>query len=77
MCLFQCAQTCIDEVFCTTFLGIFLFPCLFAQNKKQRKMVREAVLKSKDPRRILEEIEKIETLGMDTPCMFTTVKYNL
>ena len=26
-------------------------------------MVREAVLKSKDPRRILEEIEKIETLG--------------
>ena len=33
------------------------------QNKKQRKMVREAVLKSKDPQRILEEIEKIETLG--------------
>ena len=26
-------------------------------------MVREAVLKSKDPKRILEEIEKIETLG--------------
>ena len=26
-------------------------------------MVREAVLKSKDPQRILEEIEKIETLG--------------
>ena len=26
-------------------------------------MVREAVLKSKDPRRILEEIEKIESLG--------------
>ena len=26
-------------------------------------MVREAVLKSKDPQRILEEIEKIETMG--------------
>ena len=38
--------------------------CMFTlQNKKQRKMVREAVLKSKDPQRILEEIEKIETLG--------------
>ena len=64
------------------FMAYFCSPgcvilCLFVQNKKQRKMVREAVLKSKDPRRILEEIEKIETLGMDTPCMFTTVKYNL
>ena len=26
-------------------------------------MVREAVLKSKDPRKILEEIEKIENMG--------------
>ena len=40
---------------------IFLY--IYPQNKKQRKMVREAVLKSKDPRKILEEIEKIENMG--------------
>ena len=39
------------------------FLYFYPQNKKQRKMVREAVLKSKDPRKILEEIEKIENMG--------------
>lgn len=39
-------------------------------------MVREVVLKFKDLRRILEEIEKIEILGMDIFCMFIIVKYN-
>ena len=43
---------------------VFLLSNVFlSQNKKQRKMVREAVLKSKDPQRILEEIEKIESMG--------------
>ena len=33
------------------------------QNKKQRKIVREHVLKGKDPSQILEEIEKLDELG--------------
>ena len=33
------------------------------QNKKQRKIVREHVLKGKDPNQILEEIEKLDELG--------------
>lgn len=33
------------------------------QNKKQRKMVRETVLKMKDPKQILEEMFKIDLMG--------------
>jgi len=38
-------------------------------------MVREAVLKSKDPQRILEEIEKIETLGNLSTCTSWTASW--
>lgn len=33
------------------------------KNKKQRQMVRAAVLKGKDPHQILEELEKIDEMG--------------
>lgn len=33
------------------------------KNKKQRQMVRAAVLKGKDPQQILEEMEKIDQMG--------------
>lgn len=33
------------------------------KNKKQRQMVRAAVLKNKDPSQILEEMEKIDEMG--------------
>lgn len=41
------------------------------KNKKQRQMVRAAVLKGKDPQQILEEMEKIDQMGMSyfsDPC---------
>jgi len=37
---------------------MFLF-----QNKKQRMMVRHAVLKGKDPLKLLEEMEIIDQMG--------------
>lgn len=46
-CLFLCM---IGSVFCV----------VFWQNKKQRQVVREAVLRMKDPQQILLEIEEIE-----------------
>lgn len=33
------------------------------KNKKQRQMVRQAVLKGKDPSQLLEEMEKIDEMG--------------
>lgn len=35
------------------------------KNKKQRQMVRAAVLKGKDPQQILEEMEKIDQMGIN------------
>lgn len=40
----------------------FLCGCLF-QNKKQRMMVRAAVLKMKDPRQIIKDMEKLDEMG--------------
>lgn len=33
------------------------------KNKKQRQMVRAAVLKGKDPTQLIEEMEKIDEMG--------------
>lgn len=33
------------------------------QNKKQRMMVRAAVLKMKDPRQIIRDMEKLDEMG--------------
>ena len=33
------------------------------QNKKQRMMVRQAVLKGKDPFKLLEDVESIDKMG--------------
>lgn len=33
------------------------------KNKKQRQMVRAAVLKGKDPAQLIEEMEKIDEMG--------------
>jgi hypothetical protein len=33
------------------------------QNKKQRMMVRTAVLKMKDPRQIIKDMEKLDEMG--------------
>lgn len=33
------------------------------KNKKQRLLVRQAVLKSKDPQQIIEEMEKLDQMG--------------
>lgn len=35
----------------------------FLQNKKQRMMVRAAVLKMKDPRQIIRDMEKLDEMG--------------
>lgn len=40
----------------------FLF-VLILQNKKQRMLVRQAVLKGKDPTKILQEMEMIDKMG--------------
>lgn len=55
---------------------ITVFNCLFfliigkearkkelKKNKKQRQLVRAAVLKGKDPAQIIEEMEKIDQMG--------------
>lgn len=34
------------------------------KNKRQRQMVRAAVLKMKDPTQILEELQKIDEMGI-------------
>lgn len=34
------------------------------KNKRQRQMVRAAVLKMKDPTQILEELQKIDEMGL-------------
>lgn len=36
------------------------------KNKKQRQMVRAAVLKGKDPAQLIEEMEKIDEMGKKT-----------
>ena len=33
------------------------------KNKKQRLMVRQAVLKNKDPSQLLEEMEQVDEMG--------------
>lgn len=33
------------------------------KNKKQRQMVRQAVLKNKDPSQLIEEMEQIDEMG--------------
>lgn len=33
------------------------------KNKKQRQMVRQAVLKNKDPSQLLEEMEQVDEMG--------------
>jgi len=41
-----------------------MFACVpHLQNKKQRMMVRQAVLKGKDPSKLLEEMELIDKIG--------------
>ena len=40
------------------------FILLYLQNKKQRIMVRTAVLKGKDPMKLLEEMEQIDRMGI-------------
>lgn len=42
-------------------LDILLFP--FSKNKKQRMMVRAAVLKMKDPKQIIRDMEKLDEMG--------------
>lgn len=40
------------------------------KNKKQRQMVRAAVLKGKDPTQLIEEMEKIDEMGKN--CTFAS-----
>ena len=42
---------------------VFDVLCIMFQNKKQRMMVRQAVLKGKDPFKLLEEMEIIDKMG--------------
>ena len=42
-------------------LTSFLF--CFPKNKKQRMMVRAAVLKMKDPKQIIRDMEKLDEMG--------------
>lgn len=34
------------------------------KNKKQRQVVREAVIKSKDPKKVIEELERLDQMGL-------------
>lgn len=43
------------------FPDIVLF--CFSKNKKQRMMVRAAVLKMKDPKQIIRDMEKLDEMG--------------
>lgn len=47
------------------------------KNKRQRQMVRAAVLKNKDPGQILEEMEKIDEMGkyLSMRCVGNSMKY--
>lgn len=45
----------------------------FYQNKKQRMMVRTAVLKGKDPLKLLQEMEIIDQMGMCMNTLCTTL----
>lgn len=49
----------------------------FFQNKKQRMMVRTAVLKGKDPLKLLQEMEIIDQMGMcvNTLCTALCTSY--
>lgn len=49
------------------------------KNKKQRQMVRAAVLKGKDPTQLIEEMEKIDEMGenLGTQCMMDFFIFNL
>ena len=40
-----------------------LFSFFFFKNKKQRMMVRAAVLKMKDPKQIIRDMEKLDEMG--------------
>ena len=40
-----------------------MFKFITLQNKKQRMMVRQAVLKGKDPFKLLEDVESIDKMG--------------
>lgn len=40
------------------------------KNKKQRQMVRAAVLKGKDPAQLIEEMEKIDEMGLFIQTIF-------
>ena len=41
----------------------YMFKYISLQNKKQRMMVRQAVLKGKDPFKLLEDVESIDKMG--------------
>lgn len=59
---------------CVTVSLIFCFICKYSyQNKKQRMMVRAAVLKMKDPRQIIRDMEKLDEMGKD-PLVWLTTK---
>lgn len=45
------------------------------QNKKQRMMVRAAVLKMKDPRQIIRDMEKLDEMGEDARMCFNSVYF--
>lgn len=49
--------------FSIEFLTLCFICSLFYQNKKQRMMVRAAVLKMKDPRQIIRDMEKLDEMG--------------
>ena len=54
----------------------FLIGCLFpSQNKKQRMMVRAAVLKMKDPRQIIKDMEKLDEMGQDPRRLYPETIY--
>lgn len=50
-------------MFITLFLGKEARKKELKKNKRQRQMVRAAVLKGKDPTQIIEEMEKIDEMG--------------
>lgn len=46
-----------------SWMSNFLTYCSFSKNKKQRMMVRAAVLKMKDPKQIIRDMEKLDEMG--------------
>ncbi|KAK6471490.1 WW domain-binding protein 11-like [Huso huso] len=67
--VFHCVCSPVFRCVCSPCVSLCLLPCVslcllpvLFQNKKQRMMVRAAVLKMKDPKQIIKDMEKLDEM---------------